>query len=314
MKRKILVIDGGGVKGVFPAAFLKNIEENIDGPIYEYFDLIVGTSTGGIIALGLGLGLSADEMLSFYKKYSKSIFGGNIILKIIRNIFHSKYNSDVLKLSLEEIFSNKKLGESHTRLVIPSLNLDTTEVYIYKTAHHKHLSNDYKSKVLDVALATSAAPTFFPTHILPSGTPLVDGGMWANNPIGMAIVEAIGILKWSSSDIKVLSLGCTTKPLDTGGSNSLSLGKLYWATRITELFLHAQNSASMGTAAVLTSHEQIVRIEPIVSPNKYDLDNYKSISSLEGLGENYARKNFPRLKEFFLEKVDPFIPFYKLNK
>jgi len=75
--KKILSIDGGGIKGVFPASFLASIEEQIGGKVSDYFDLIVGTSTGGIIALGLGLGFSAKDILSFYEERGPEIFRGN---------------------------------------------------------------------------------------------------------------------------------------------------------------------------------------------------------------------------------------------
>ena len=75
--KRILAIDGGGIKGVFPAAFLATVEDTIKRNVADYFDLIVGTSTGGIIALGLGLGLSAKELLAFYEEHGPIIFKGN---------------------------------------------------------------------------------------------------------------------------------------------------------------------------------------------------------------------------------------------
>lgn len=311
--KKILTIDGGGIKGVFPASFLSHIEEKINGNIGEYFDLIVGTSTGGIIALGLGMEMSAKDILGFYKQHGPVIFGGNGALKKIRSLFYAKYDQKALRSALEGTFGEKRLGESSIRLVIPSLDLDTGKIYIHKTAHNERFGTDYKKYVVDVALSTSAAPTYFPVHLMPSGSPMVDGGIWANNPIGMAVVEAIGILKWDPSEIEVLSIGCTSEPISTGGTKRLSLGLTYWGLKVVELFMQAQSSASMGTAAVLTSHQQITRIDPIVSPRKYKLDSYKAISSLEGLGESCAREQFPHIKKFFAEKVEKFIPNYTLT-
>lgn len=313
MAKRILTIDGGGIKGVFPASFLSHIEENIDGRIGEYFDLIVGTSTGGIIALGLGLGLPVKDILGFYKDHGPVIFGGNGSLRKLRSLFYAKYDQQELRSALEDTFGNRKLGESSTRLVVPSLNLDTGGVYIHKTAHHERFATDYKRDAVDVALSTSAAPTYFPTHLLPSGSPLVDGGIWANNPIGLAAVEAIGVLEWPASDIEVLSIGCTSEPIGTGGTVRTSLGLSYWGLRVIDLFMHAQDSASFGTATILTSHEQITRIDPVVSPRKYKLDSYKAIPSLEGLGETYARDRFPHIKSFFSEKTEPFVPNYTLT-
>ncbi|MBK8363223.1 MAG: patatin-like phospholipase family protein [Bacteroidetes bacterium] len=90
MMKKILCIDGGGIKGVFAASFLATIEKQINGMVSDYFDLIVGTSTGGIIALNLGLESTAQETLDFYKKYGKSIFAGNQNLKRYRHFLYSK--------------------------------------------------------------------------------------------------------------------------------------------------------------------------------------------------------------------------------
>ena len=309
MEKRILAIDGGGIKGVFPASFLAHVEKQINGKISDYFDLIVGTSTGGIIALALGLSFTAQETLDFYKKYGRFIFSGNAFLKSMRHFFFSKYDQDALKKALFETFGEKRLGDSTKRLVIPSLDLNTGNVYIHKTAHHQRFSTDYKRTVVDVALATSAAPTFFPAHLLPSGAPLVDGGLWANNPTGMAVVEAIGVLKWEPSSLRILSIGCTSSPIKKRG---FTFGKAYWATRIADLFMRAQDSASEGTAAILTSHEQIIRINPHVAPERYHLDNYKAIPSLEGLGESCAREKIPILQYLFNEPTEDFKPFHSL--
>src|SRR3989338_9069801 len=117
MVKKILSIDGGGIKGVFPASFLTTIEDSIEGNLADYFDLIVGTSTGGIIALGLGLGFSPKEILGFYELYGSSIFQGNRFLRLIRQLGYSKYENRNLKQALEKTFGDKKLGESKKRLV-----------------------------------------------------------------------------------------------------------------------------------------------------------------------------------------------------
>src|SRR5216117_477496 len=123
--RRILSIDGGGIKGVFPGSFLTTLEESLGQPIAKFFDLIVGTSTGGIIALGLGLGLSAKEILSFYEEHGPSIFRGSRVTRALRQVGISKYSSDALRAALKTVFGERKLGESSTRLVVPSCNLDT---------------------------------------------------------------------------------------------------------------------------------------------------------------------------------------------
>lgn len=313
--KRILTIDGGGIKGVFPASFLASIEDCIGDKVCNYFDLIVGTSTGGIIALALGIGLPASEILDFYEELGSEVFSGNRWLNALRQIGFSKYSQKPLKTALASKFGNRKLGESKSRLVIPSVNLETGEIYIYKTAHHARLQRDYKQSIVDVALATSAAPIFFPTQINSSGTPLIDGGIFANNPTGLAVVESIGMLNWDRNLLKILSLGCTTEPININKSNKSSLGLKDWATKIVSIFMSAQSSSSLGTAQLLAGHENIIRIDPIMPPGKFGLDGIKEINSLKGLGDSEARKALPKLKEIFFngQKADDFEPLYKLS-
>src|SRR2546421_322040 len=123
--RRVLSIDGGGIKGAFPGSFLATLEESTSGSIADHFDLIVGTSTGGIIALALGLGFTAAEVLEFYEKLGPLVFAGGRLVRAIRWVGLSKYESGPLRRALESKFGERRLGESKTRLVVPATNLET---------------------------------------------------------------------------------------------------------------------------------------------------------------------------------------------
>ncbi len=334
--KRVLSIDGGGIKGVFPASFLACIEEIIEDDISNYFDLIVGTSTGGIISLGLGLGLSASQGLAFYEDYGPKIFVlpqdkvnlpkvMSFLLWYLRkrysvdisrseieeSFFCPKYDPTPLRQSLETVFKDKILGESKTRLVIPSLNAETGEVHVFKTSHHPRLQYDWREKAVDVAMATSAAPSYFPAYRMASGLPLIDGGMWANNPVAVAVVEALSILNWPVESIRVLSISCTSSPINIHQATETNAGKLYWMERSIDTFMKGQSSSALGTAKLLlgdSSH--FVRIDPCVSIGRFSLDGIKSIQSLKGLGKKEARIAFNRLKEMFIDPgiVEPFVP------
>lgn len=313
--RRILSIDGGGIKGVFPASFLASIEDATGRNVSEYFDLIVGTSTGGIIALGLGMGMSAKDILNFYQDWGPSIFGGNRHFRFLRSLFRAKYDPLPLKKALTNVFGDRKLGESRKRLVIPSLNIETGEVHVWKTSHHPRLQRDYKCKVVEVALSTAAAPTFFPTYVADSGTPLIDGGMWANNPIAVATVEAIGILGWPANQIQILSLGCTTPLLDVNWGRSHSLGKFGWADKIANVFLVAQTFSAHGMALHLVKdRQQVTRISPLIASKRFELDSAREIPSLRGLGDFEARKALPDIRDIFFNAPveEEFTPFHTL--
>ena len=312
--KRILCIDGGGIKGIFPASFLATVEDTIDDQIANYFDLVAGTSTGGIIALGLGLGMSARDVLQFYEEEGPKIFGGNRVIKGLRWLGVSKYDNRHLRESLENVFGERRLGESANRLVVPSLNLENGEVYIYKTAHHPRLERDYRERAVDVAMATAAAPTYFPTHRSSAGSPLVDGGVWANNPTGLAVVEALGVLEWPRESLRILSLGCTSEPLGIGKGRVSALGASYWMTRIVDVLMSAQSFSSLGTAYVLTSHEAVLRIDPEVAPGRFSIDSHKEADSLRGLGDSEARKALPQVRSMFVEEgsAERFTPFVSL--
>ena len=310
--RRILTIDGGGIKGLVPASLLAHVEESLPHGIAEYFDLVVGTSTGGIIALALGLGLSAKETLAFYEQHGPMIFCGNPRLRSWRHWFRAKYDPGPLRSALEDVFGPSLLGESTKRLVIPSFNVDTGEVHVWKTAHDPRFERDYKSKAVDVALSTAAAPTYFPTHRLDCGTPLIDGGMWANNPIAVALVEAIGILKWPAHQLRVLSLGCTDAALNVDWGKRHPLGKFGWADKVADVFLAGQSSGAMGMAQhLIADRKNIVRISPFVG-ERYELDSREEIPSLKGLGASEARKALPSLRPLFFEEpvAEEFKPFF----
>lgn len=311
--RRILSIDGGGILGTFPIAFLAEIEKHLPHPIGKYFDLIAGTSTGGILAIGLALGIPATDLLSLYVQKGPDIFGNSWWRSIRRILFH-KYESHVLRDSLSEVMGNRLLGEAQTRLIVPAWSKEAQSVYIFKTAHHERFRTDYKELALDVALATSAAPTYFSHHITTSGVSLIDGGVWANNPIALAVTEAIGVLKWSPVDLQVLSLGCLQEiyklPKWTG------IGPL--ALKIRNLFMDGQSHGAMGMAKILTGDEHerkvIHRIDHKVPWGKYKMDDSSLIPNLKDLGHFKGRESFPLLKNiFFIEPAEPFIPVYSFN-
>lgn len=307
--RRILSIDGGGIKGVFPAAFLADIEETLPEPIHSYFDLIVGTSTGGIIALGLGLGFRASEILDFYRNYGPQIFGGNRFVLTLKQALWRKYSHENLRHALEETFGDRLIGHSKTRLVVPSLNIDTGEVHLFKTAHHERFERDYKVRAVEAALATASAPTYFPLFRTSSEFPLVDGGLWANNPVGLAVVEAVGVLGWPRERLKVLSIGCTDEPFDVGRLRKLNIGWL-WATRTVDAFMRGQSSGSLGTAYSLAGHENVVRINQMVSRKRFALDSAKGITDLCALGKYRARNESAKIKPpFFGVPAEPFTPY-----
>src|SRR3569832_2336328 len=136
-KFQILAIDGGGMRGLFPAGILARLEEAYDISIADKFDLIVGTSTGGIIALGLAKGLKPGDIEEFYLQRGPKIFAGaDSVLKAVTKMVEAKYESGPLERELQACFGDTLLGESAKRLVLTSYDMENDDVRLLKTAHH----------------------------------------------------------------------------------------------------------------------------------------------------------------------------------
>lgn len=322
--RRILSIDGGGIRGTFPAAFLASLEEDLDAPIGSYFDLIAGTSTGGIIAIALAMGIPAKDVLELYEELGPGIFDqksdgiSGWLTQRYRKLRHygwgPKYSTEPLKTALYDVLGDRRIGDAKTRLLVPAWNASTRKVYVYKTAHHERLETDYKDLAIDAALATAAAPTFFREHITANDVGLVDGGLWANNPAGNAVVEAIGVLGWPADQIKLLSLSCLEDVFETKGAYSL------WSMRqkIAAFFQAGQSFGSMGIAHLLTgdphTRKAIWRICQPAPDGQYTLDDTKRIRQLKERGFVEAREQKPILKpHFFTKPAATFMPFHTLK-
>jgi Patatin-like phospholipase len=219
-----------------------------------------------------------------------------------------------LKAALETVLEEKRIGDARTRLIVPAWNATTRKVYVYKTAHHERLTTDYKDLALDAALATAAAPTFFREHITANDVGLVDGGLWANNPSGNAVVEAIGVLGWKPDEIKLLSISCLEDVIETRPAYSaLSMRK-----KVAAFFQAGQSFGSMGVAYLLTGHphtrEAIWRICQPAPEGQYTLDGVKAIRQLKERGFVEAREQKPILKpHFFIEPAEAFVPVHNLE-
>ena len=256
---KILSIDGGGIRGIYPARFLAELEDSLlDSPgdrLHNYFDLICGTSTGGIIALGLALGMSAQEVLNLYRENAQKIFPGKprMISYFRRAKYSSSYLSNLLKSAFEPFSKNgeTRLGHAKTRLCIPAFNIGLGKAQVYKTPHHEELIRDYQIPAHDVALSTAAAPIYFKPHSFDykhvgksnsiSVLNNVDGAVIANNPTLLGIIEAHCALKIPLQHVKVLSLG-TGHMTFSEPSPRRQFGAFYWLNqqRVFEMMFSAQ--------------------------------------------------------------------------
>lgn len=278
---RILSLDGGGVKGTFTTAFLAELEKSTGQATGDIFDLIVGTSTGGIIAIGLAAGRSAEELENLYRGRGCKIFKGWVwpfsCVKKFLGLAFVKYNSKNLENEIIKLLGCKSTLKdvSKTRLCIQAFDAINGEVAILKTPHHPDYFLDSDVTLVAAALATSAAPAYFRPNSGVEGYLMADGGIWANNPVMVGLVEALTAFNTERNKIKVLSIGCGEPEYNFGFMKKYFGGMLPWANVIYTA-MRLQSQSANGQALHLVGPENFVRIDvtdPLAA--NIELDDWK---------------------------------------
>ena len=302
---RILSLDGGGIKGLFPATVLAELERRfLDGaPVTKYFDLVTGTSTGGIIALGLGAGHNALDLAELYSRRGGDIFPVQGRLRgswqAARNLLHYNYERTVLEGILLDALGAKLLGDSIVRLCIPAFEGKHSEVFVFKTPHHTDYKLDRLEPMVKVALATSAAPTYF-RPLEHNGYTLVDGGVWANNPIMLAVVEAMVCFDLQRDQIDVLSIGCGEDPYVVSEDQMNLGGKIPWKDVIFAA-MRLQSLSATNQARLLLGPTAIRRIDPPPTSKPIALDDFRrSLTELVPAARTAVDRNGDQLAKIFL--------------
>lgn len=289
MKFKILCIDGGGIKGLYSSTILEHLEEKYGGSCSDYFDMICGTSTGGLIALGISQKIPAAELSKIYSEHGKDIFPKQGLLKgILKQTFlMGKYKDDALKQVLQKVFGDRLIGESNNLLCIPSYSLTDARPWIFKYDHKEgELVRDNKVRYVDVALATSAAPTFLPIAEIGAydDKQFIDGGVWANDPSLIGLLEALNCFVGEGKqydEIQLLSISS----LNTISGKPIGLKRyrsfIHWRE---ELFETSMIGQSHFTSFFLSKIQNIssVPVEYVRIPSESISADQKHLVQLDG--------------------------------
>lgn len=251
---KILSIDGGGIKGLYSASILASFENKTGKNIADHFDMICGTSTGGLIAIGLANGMSAKDLVDLYTENGSKIFptsNSNLIrgfqnsYKSLRQIFFSnKHSVKPLKRILEDLFEDKTMKDATNLLCIPSFNLTNGQPKVFKKSgsQTEHFV-DNTIKLVDIALATSAAPSYYPIHEH-NNFLYTDGGVWANNPSLCGLLEAIDYYVGEGKefdDFSILSISSITTPNGWVSTSNKSKSIIGWKEKMFQTALDGQS-------------------------------------------------------------------------
>jgi patatin-like phospholipase/acyl hydrolase len=284
----------------------------------DYFDLITGTSTGGIIALALAIGLPAQAILQIYLEHGEEIFppvdGRLARLKRFhfqaRTLLHYRYNREPLEKQIRAVFGGRLFGSATRRLCIPSFD-GFTEINVFKTPHHPDFRLDWKEEMSTVALATSAAPTFFSVY-KNNDRRFADGGVWANNPVMIGLVDALTCYNVDRRQIHIMTLGCGESEMLITDRQVRFGGLIHWR-EIISAAMHLASQNALGQAGLLVGRDRLFRIDaPLAPDSPIKLDDYRrSRDELLPLGAELAQAAMGRAcAEFFTEAATPYQAFY----
>jgi len=300
-KFKVLSLDGGGVRGYLSTIILTNIEIALNEdnytfvPLGKYFDLIAGTSTGAIIAGLLAIGKSAKEIKKIYEENIKEIFSDE--MKNFMPLINSKYKKDNLEKMAEQYFEDKTFSKEDliTNLLVTSVDLTTAKPRFYKSDYFSRNEGKKAEKLKDAIVASASAPIYFPVaKELKYSSYLVDGGVVANNPSLVCLIDGLEICKQDNIDkenIILVSVGTgemCEMPYDVKKLEDTQLRWIMQNKAIIELLMTSQTKLVEFQTKFLcdTFAVNYKRINPKLG-QKIGLDEYQKINMLKNLGDIY---------------------------
>lgn len=280
---RILSIDGGGLRGIISARVLDRLEREFDlGPFYRGAELLGGTSTGGILALGLSAGFSAAELVALYVDDGPRIFDDSWLdnLRDLGKLVGAQYATRPLREALTRRFGELRLGELPNLGAAgmnPRQNVLVTAFDLYNDAPTTHGTHAWKPKifhncsgpdcdarvrVVDAALYTSAAPTYFP-----SVDGYIDGGVFANNPSLVCIAQALDGRRGDDAgieDLRLFSLGTGFVPRYLRRAK-LDWGVAQWSKPLIDLLQDGVADIARFQCEQLLGR-RFVRVQPLLDP------------------------------------------------
>jgi hypothetical protein len=291
----VLSIDGGGIRGLIPALVLQHIEDETSRPTAELFDLIAGTSTGGILALGVtlpqngeesGPRYSAEELADLYRERGSDIFDRSRWQQVtsVFGLADEKYDHSGLETVLDEYFGDQPMGDGLTDVMVSSYDIQAREPYFFMSWRDP----DETVPMRRAARATSAAPTYFEPAKVTVGDRqrvLVDGGVFVNNPAVSAYAEAER--HYPDETIRLVSIGTGSATEPIGYDESQEWGKVGWAVETIDIvFDGVSDAADYQLRHVLGDQFERFQV-PLESAN--DAMDDASPENLEGLAQDADR-------------------------
>jgi len=300
---RILAIDGGGIRGVYPAAFLAALEKN-GIKLGECFDMVAGTSTGSIVALALAYEKSMAEVSELYCKHAKTIFPQIFPFKFLPPVFRAKYGHNNLTYHLRLIFGDTaRFMRPRCEVRVQAYDATSASAKIFAAGPQRGKQD---LRIWQVATASCSAPTYFPSFKIGKAV-FVDGGIWANNPALVAVAEALKLNKPLDS-LKILSIGCGSAGAILR-SDKPRKGFLDWWNHLVPVVFHSQSEGMHAlTEALKPKSGRLAanqlryyqRFNPGLSIKEAKLDSTSCVNQLAHLGDMDGEEFLDEFRQIFL--------------
>ncbi|MCF6188909.1 MAG: patatin-like phospholipase family protein [Cocleimonas sp.] len=296
----ILSIDGGGIRGIFPAHLLACMNERLGINILDSFDMVTGTSTGAIVAAGVVSNVDANDLVNLFKEKGSEIFKRkcSFLPKGYQPGFGSIYDNKVLAKTLTDILGEVTLGEITKPLLLPATDIGYGGVHVFKSSYSKDFTRDKEVRLVDAVLASCAAPTFF-NPVKVQQYLLADGGLWANNPSLAAVIDANRRLEIPIERVKILSLGTGHSRKAYGMELDKNWGLLngWKGKEFIEFMMSLQAQSTANYLQLLLKPEQVLRID-FESDNPLPLDDVTQVDELISRADREFTHESSRIKDF----------------
>jgi patatin-like phospholipase/acyl hydrolase len=290
---RVLAIDGGGIRGLIPALVLTELERRAGRRVFEMFDLIAGTSTGGILACALCAPdpLPASELVALYEDEGPNIFSRSLFqrIKSADGLLDEKYDDAALDRALERFLEHKRLAETRPNLIVPAYDTALPGPYFFKTSKAQATPETDDFPLSLVARATSAAPTYF--EPLEAGEQaLVDGGVFAVNPAMCAFAEVLKEVE--AREVVLLSLGTGQRTNKRSFDEIKDWGLAKWARPILDVVFDGVSDAVDYQLDHVLSNERYWRLQTELTRASDDMDDATAdnLEKLRGHAEDLIRE------------------------
>lgn len=271
---QILALSGGGYRGLYTATLLADLERSAGKPLAQCFDLLTGTSVGGILALGLALEIPAAELAELFSQHGEEIFAQQ---RSLGGYLRARYSTRRLKalLTRPALYGDRLVGACRHRVVIPAINYSTGQPVMFKTPHHPKFQTDHAFRVVDVALATSAAPFYFSRHRF-NHNQYIDGGLCANAPGLLGLHEAETFLGQACANVHLLAIGTMSSAFTVDPSQNNLGGIRDWgrgwpvqaAQRLFGITISVQESLTHHMLMHRLGDAQFTLLDDVLTPDR----------------------------------------------